>query len=266
MNKTKRIKLIMVGFAVFLTLAIAACNDQTTFPSTIVSSDSTTQVVTNETPTTYVSSTSIPTSSVLTTDLTTQSPTTVVPTTEVPTTHAVTSHEPTTITPTTHAPTTFLPTTTKPTTEALYSVSFNGVGGTPTSGYHDLTHGSLIDAPIPPTRDGFVFAGWYREAAYLNEWDFSVDTVQGNLILYAYWIEDVPEPEGTAVRTTAEFHELVTTGHIGSDTGPVFYLANDLDFTGFSWGYVNHNFTRTFNGNGKTISNLTIQGTDRSGI
>jgi pectate lyase len=261
----------MVGFAVFLTLAIAACNDQTTFPITTISSDFTTQVVTNTTPTTYVSSTSIPASSMMTTYPTTQSPTTIAPTTEVLTTHPMTSNEPTTVIPTTLAPTTVAPTTLSPTTSmpttwALFSVSFNAVGGTPTSGYHDLTHGSLINAPIPPTLDGFVFAGWYREAAYLNEWDFSVDTVQGNLILYAYWIEDVPEPEGTAVRTAAEFHELVTTGQIGSDTGPVFYLANDLDFTGFSWGYVNHNFTRTFNGNGKTISNLTINGTDRTGI
>lgn len=261
LNKTTRIKMIMVGFAVFLTLAIAACNQQTTYPTTMITSDSTTQVVTNTAPTTYVSSTYIPTISDSTAYPTTGSPTTVVSTTTVQTTHPLTSDVPTTV-----IPTSLTPTTTTPTTEALFSVSFNSVGGTPTSGYGGMIYGSLIDAPTPPTRDGFVFAGWYREASYLNEWDFSRDTIQGHLILYAYWIEDVPEPEGTAVRTTEEFHELVTTGKIGSDAGSIFYLANDLDFTGFTWGYTSHKFTHTFNGNGKIISNLTIHGTDRTGI
>ena len=53
--------------------------------------------------------------------------------------------------------------------------------------------------PMEPTRDGYVFGGWYKEPECLNKWNFSIDTMpetpQGaengfyELKLYAKWIK-----------------------------------------------------------------------------
>jgi uncharacterized repeat protein (TIGR02543 family) len=47
--------------------------------------------------------------------------------------------------------------------------------------------GSTIVAPSDPLRSGFVFMGWYKDAAYTDAWDFDVDTVTEDIILYADW-------------------------------------------------------------------------------
>ena len=33
------------------------------------------------------------------------------------------------------------------------------------------------------------FAGWYREAEYINRWDFEVDSVESDMLLHAKWVE-----------------------------------------------------------------------------
>jgi len=65
---------------------------------------------------------------------------------------------------------------------------------------------------------------------------------------------------GTPIYTAQEFYYLATGDNTTADD--VYYLANDIDFTGFSWVLNSYNFDATFrgtlDGNGKTISNLTI--------
>lgn len=68
---------------------------------------------------------------------------------------------------------------------------------------------------------------------------------------------------GVPVSTPEEFYTMATnTTSIGTDT---YYLANDIDFTGFTWNYDATNnstiFRGNLNGNQKTISNLTITNT-----
>ena len=42
-----------------------------------------------------------------------------------------------------------------------------------------------------PEREGYIFAGWYTEKEYINQWNFEEDMVEQNTIitLYAKWIE-----------------------------------------------------------------------------
>lgn len=54
-------------------------------------------------------------------------------------------------------------------------------------------YGEKLKRPDDPTREGYTFAGWYREIELLNEWDFDNDVVEGNMSLYAKWVEGVPE-------------------------------------------------------------------------
>ena len=53
--------------------------------------------------------------------------------------------------------------------------------------------GKITDKPAAPTRDGYIFMGWY---SYFDEngnpvlWDFETDTVSGNMSLWAAWQEE----------------------------------------------------------------------------
>lgn len=48
--------------------------------------------------------------------------------------------------------------------------------------------GQKLPEPAAPVRAGYVFDGWYREAECLTPWNFSADTVDGSMTLYAGWL------------------------------------------------------------------------------
>ena len=67
------------------------------------------------------------------------------------------------------------------------TVTFNANGGSPAPNSQDITHGGKVVQPPAMTKSGFGFGGWYKEADCTNQWDFAVDTVTGNITLYAKW-------------------------------------------------------------------------------
>ena len=71
-----------------------------------------------------------------------------------------------------------------------FTVTFDKNGGdtdpSPTS--RTVNSGSLVTAPeTEPSREGFDFDGWYREAECINIWDFAADAVTADITLYAGW-------------------------------------------------------------------------------
>lgn len=83
--------------------------------------------------------------------------------------------------------------------------------------------GDKIIRPTDPTRDGYVFGGWYKDTNFGTAWDFDKDTASGKtLTLYAKWtpvgggdpdpIEPEPDPdpddqiEGTGDPVTVTFN------------------------------------------------------------
>lgn len=50
-----------------------------------------------------------------------------------------------------------------------------------------VDHGELVIEPADPTKAGFTFGGWYKEAGCINPWDFDIDTVTDDITLYAKW-------------------------------------------------------------------------------
>jgi len=146
--------------------------------------------------------------------------------------------------------------------EVFYSVSFVTYTANTIEPYENIAAGSLIGMPTILDKEGYTFEGWYKESDYIHTWQFDVDVVTENITLYAKWTAIEITPEGTPISTPQEFYDLVTK----NSADAIYYLANDIDFTNFSWTYVNYTFTKTLNGNGKAISNISISGGDGSGV
>ena len=67
-----------------------------------------------------------------------------------------------------------------------FTITFDSKGGTDVAPQNQM-YSQLLDMPEPPTREGYVFTGWYRDAACDNPWQAQTDTIQEDLTLYAGW-------------------------------------------------------------------------------
>lgn len=59
--------------------------------------------------------------------------------------------------------------------------------------------GKLIEKPVDPIADGYVFLGWFTDAASTKEWNFAVDIIQSDITLYAGWSRIVSGDSGVAL-------------------------------------------------------------------
>ena len=67
-----------------------------------------------------------------------------------------------------------------------YQVTFEANGGYPAPGTQNLIHGTRIVEPAPMNLDGYGFGGWYKDADFIEPWDFATE-VTSPLTLYARW-------------------------------------------------------------------------------
>lgn len=90
----------------------------------------------------------------------------------------------------------------------------------------DLSYGDKLTKPEDPVKDGYTFAGWYKDAACTQAWDFA-DGIAGDMTLYAKWapvqtVTPTVTPTATASVTptvTAEPSGLPTTTPTVQPTG-----------------------------------------------
>ena len=85
--------------------------------------------------------------------------------------------------------------------ENAYRVLFND-GATTLYVVTDLSAGDKLTKPEDPVKDGYTFAGWHKDSACTQAWDFN-DGITGDMTLYAKWtaIESTPTATATAVTT-----------------------------------------------------------------
>ena len=67
-----------------------------------------------------------------------------------------------------------------------FTITFDSKGGTDVPAQNQM-YGELLEVPQPPTREGYVFAGWCKDAACFEFWREDTDTIQSDLTLYAAW-------------------------------------------------------------------------------
>jgi uncharacterized repeat protein (TIGR02543 family) len=68
----------------------------------------------------------------------------------------------------------------------LKTVTFNSQGGSAVNSFKASYH-STIPVPAEPTRTGYTFKGWYRDAACTLPWYFATQIVTANTTIYAGW-------------------------------------------------------------------------------
>ena len=69
-----------------------------------------------------------------------------------------------------------------------YIVTFNTQGGSNIDALK-VVEGQKVTKPQDPTKENYIFSGWYKEAACTTVWDFDKETVMSNVTLYAKWVE-----------------------------------------------------------------------------
>ncbi len=156
----------------------------------------------------------------------------------------------------------------------------NGHGTAPTS--QTIDYGNLVTEPDDPSATGYTFGGWYTDSDCTDSWDFSNDTVSGDLTLYAKWtinsytVSFNANGHGTAPSSqTIDYENLVTEPDDPSETGYTFggwYTDSDCtdawDFTNDTvtsdttlyakWTANTYTVSFNANGHGTAPSNQTI--------
>ena len=111
---------------------------------------------------------------------------------------------------------------------ASCTVAFNSRQGSPVAS-KTVPYGSLLTKPANPTRTGYTFCGWYRQAACTTAWNFATDRVTAaSTTLYAKWTINTytvtfKSQGGTAVNPqTIQYNGLVTKPANPTRTGYTF--------------------------------------------
>ncbi len=98
---------------------------------------------------------------------------------------------------------------------AKFTVIFDGQNGgleqTKTAEYN-----TTITAPTAPTRTGYTFVGWYKDAAGQTAWNFATDKVTADTILYAKWninkysVTFNSQGGSTVAAVTADYNSIIS--------------------------------------------------------
>ncbi len=77
--------------------------------------------------------------------------------------------------------------------------------------------GSLLEKPLAPEAEGYVFLDWYKDKTLNKKWDFETDIIQSNITLYAGWSEEVMEDVGLSLH----IQEITDQTYTGKAIKPV---------------------------------------------
>ena len=67
-----------------------------------------------------------------------------------------------------------------------FTITFDSRGGTDVPAQNQM-YGELLDVPETPTREGYLFTGWYKDHACVEQWNVEIETIETDITLYAGW-------------------------------------------------------------------------------
>ena len=141
-------------------------------------------------------------------------------------------------------------------TSAVITYNPNYDGATSTTA--TVTIGEKATQPEAPTRDGYVFAGWYTDAACTEEFTFTAE-ISADMTLYANWEESAGDTVTVVFSNNYEgagdyYTQTINTGRrVAKPADPV-----RTDGYAFIDWYVDAACTQTYNFNTFLSENTTI--------
>lgn len=127
-----------------------------------------------------------------------------------------------------------------------FTVTFESNGGSTVAAYTKVQKNATISAPAAPTKTGYDFGGWYKEAALTNKWTFAgetgtADKVTADITLYAKWTIkkftvtfDSNGGSAVASYTDVEYGTTITAPTKPTKVGYDF-ISWQKDGTAYSW-------------------------------
>ena len=109
-------------------------------------------------------------------------------------------------------------------TPTTHTVTFEENGGTSVPD-KTVNHGDTVDKPDDPTKDGHTFAGWHKDTACTQPWDFN-DGITGDMTLYAKWTPNKPVPPSGGVSSDGNMDNAYRV--LFNDGATTLYIVTDL--------------------------------------
>jgi len=134
-----------------------------------------------------------------------------------------------------------------------YTVSFKTDGGSAVSNQSVLHGGKATIPEVEPTKAGYTFGGWYKDAGYTETYDFN-SNITGNTIIYAKWnaqmyIVSFDVDGGSAVSNQSVAHDEKASAPTPAPT--------KAGYTFGGW-YTDITYTDSYDFNNKITANTTI--------
>ena len=131
------------------------------------------------------------------------------------------------------------------------TIIFDSQGGSEVAS-QVLTSGAKVTKSVDPTRSGYIFAGWYTEAACTNAYDF--DTVVTNgFTLYAKWVDLENCAASLTIGDTTSYYtsiaDAIAAWQSGAE-GSTLTLINDSEISDI----INISGNKVLDLNGKTLN------------
>ena len=115
-----------------------------------------------------------------------------------------------------------------------YTVSFNVDGGSAVAA-QTVVNGRTASKPADPTREGYVFVGWYADAAFTTSYAFGATPVTENTTVYARWSVQTVTGKEFTVQLNANYDDAAALEPATTVGGKLFDLPS-LNRDGYTFG------------------------------
>ena len=116
-----------------------------------------------------------------------------------------------------------------------YTVSFNVDGGSAIDA-QTVVNGKSATKPADPQRDGYVFVGWYKDAAFTTPYAFGATPVTEDTTVYARWIAESADGKEFTVAFDLNYAGAPAVSSVKTSGGKVFDLPSDFTRDGYTFG------------------------------